>query len=214
MLSITSQFVPPVGGLTPPSLTRAGVASNAPFVLLAEPAALPAGNGFASDALTGSLVPFFPLLTGAVICGVFFACALSVFVVALSLFPVAAGVAGAGGGGGGGGGDRARYQLSKTYYCWGGGGGGGGRSSLTNSAGGASSTAGPWAASQPGGAGTISGAGAGGIGQVAGGYTGPTGGAGGNWGATGATGGAGGAATSGQSNVTWLATGTRYGALG
>lgn len=130
----------------------------------------------------------------------------------------------AGGGGGGGAGGRAYYTIGKSNYYFSGGGGGGGRSSLTNSAGGIGGASGPWAASQPGGAGTINGAGAGGTGQVSGSYSGPTGGAGGNWGATGATsstsfsfygvGGAGGAATSGQSNVTWLATGTRYGSLG
>lgn len=131
----------------------------------------------------------------------------------------------AGGGGGGGAGGRDQRVVGKSSYYFGGGGGGGGRSSLTNSAGGASSTAGPWAASQPGGVGTINGAGAGGTGQTSSGFTGPTGGNGGNWGATGATGaagttgfngvgGGGGAATSGQSNVTWLATGTRYGSLG
>lgn len=84
-----------------------------------------------------------------------------------------------------------------------------------------------------GSAGTVSAAGAGGRGHRGGapiGYGG-TGGTGGGWGTAGSTGaintfedvsstttpptsgGAGGAAVSGNSNVTWIATGTRYGAL-
>jgi hypothetical protein len=122
------------------------------------------------------------------------------------------------GGGGGGGGGASDYRF--------GGGGGGGRSSLTNSSGG--SAAGPASA---GGAGTISAAGAGGNpwgswdfygGYERGGY----GGSGGTWGASGSggsyatgaspapgSGGGSGSAVSGNSNITWVATGTRYGAI-
>lgn len=121
----------------------------------------------------------------------------------------------AGGGGGGGGGGGSIYSVGKAYGYASGGGGGGGQSGLTNSSGGSGTNTGV--------AGTISAAGGGGYG---GGYGG-SGGAGGGWGANGANGangaeiggsggggGSGGAATSGQSNVTWLATGTRYGTLG
>jgi hypothetical protein len=142
----------------------------------------------------------------------------------------------AGGGGGGGGGGSSYNQVgggkdvSYTFYA--GGGGGGGRSSSTNSSGGAGGTAtkgsfpGSAISGSAGGAGSYSAAGAGGGG---GGGSG-NGGSGGAWGSNGAAGatntagaysrkaggagGAGGAATSGQSNVTWLATGTRLGSLG
>lgn len=109
----------------------------------------------------------------------------------------------AGGGGGGGG------------SFWGG--GGGGRSGRTNAVGGA--------ASYPGANGTFSSGGAGGGGGGAGGTTGPggagsisVGGGGGGWGASGGTagsyaGGTGGAAVVGNSFITWINTGTRYGAI-
>ena len=106
------------------------------------------------------------------------------------------------GGGGGGGGYCGVASFSSA-------GGGGGRSGRVNSAGGASNTF-------PGGAGTFAAAGAGGV------NSGRIGGTGGNWGATGGTatggrtnyaGGAGGAAVVGNSYVTWLAIGTRMGAL-
>jgi hypothetical protein len=124
----------------------------------------------------------------------------------------------AGGGGGGGGGGGSIYGAGKGYGYASGGGGGGGQSGLTNSSGGGGN--------QTGTAGTISAAGGGGIGGGELQYGG-TGGTGGGWGANGANGapgkesagaggggGAGGAATSGQSYVTWLATGTRYGTIG
>lgn len=133
------------------------------------------------------------------------------------------------GGGGGGGGGRATYKNVfigdwNTYYHYGGSGGGGGRTGLSNSSGGAGGAASGGAggsAGIAGGAGTSSSAGAGG-----GGYGG-FGGNGGNWGAGGATGGygsgtsvggpyaggGGGSAVSGNSNITWTATGTRTGAI-
>ena len=145
----------------------------------------------------------------------------------------------AGGGGGGGGGrnwDVSGYGCDKygcssysMYYA--GGGGGGGRSSLAaNSAGGGggvhySGYGNPNDAPQNGGNGTVNGAGAGGNGNQMGDTTGK-GGAGGDWGASGANannpgygwgyggyGGAGGSAVSGNSNITWSATGTRLGAI-
>ena len=105
-----------------------------------------------------------------------------------------------GGGGGGGGSDE-------------GGGGGGGRSGRTNAAG-----------ADGGASGTFSSGGSGGgYGGGAGGTTGPggagsssAGGGGGGWGASGGTagsyvGGTGGAAVVGNSYITWINTGTRYG---
>ena len=106
------------------------------------------------------------------------------------------------GGGGGGGGSLA--------------GGGGGRTGSINSAGGGSPA---------GVAGTFSSGGAGGSGGGAGGTTGPggagsvsVGGGGGGWGASGGTassyaGGTGGAAVVGNSYITWINTGTRYGSI-
>lgn len=109
----------------------------------------------------------------------------------------------AGGGGGGGG---------SSF-----GGGGGGRSGRTAAAGGA--------ASFTGANGTFSSGGAGGYNGGAGGTTGPggngsvsQGGGGGGWGAGGGTafssaGGTGGAAVVGNSYITWINTGTSYGAI-
>ena len=109
----------------------------------------------------------------------------------------------AGGGGGGGGGSF--------------GGGGGGRSGRADAVGGA--------ASLTGANGTFSSGGAGGNSGGAGGTTGPggagrisKGGGGGGWGADGGTadsyaGGTGGAAVVGNSYITWINTGTRYGAI-
>lgn len=114
------------------------------------------------------------------------------------------GVTAGGGGGGGGGG-------------FGGGGGGGGRSGRTDAVGGV--------APSTGANGTFSSGGAGGSGGGAGGTTGPggagdlsKGGGGGGWGASGGTagsyaGGNGGAAVVGNSYITWINTGTRYGAI-
>ena len=106
-----------------------------------------------------------------------------------------------GGGGGGGGGNK--------------GGGGGGRSGRTDAAGGV--------AVGNGTSGTFSSGGSGGSSGGAGGTTGPggagsgvSGGGGGGWGASGGTtgiyaGGTGGAAVVGNSYITWINTGTRYG---
>lgn len=114
------------------------------------------------------------------------------------------------GGGGGGGGGGNSYNIGAS-----GGGGGGGRTGLTNSAGGVSQGSG-----SPGGSGTFSSAGAGGAGYNT---YGVPGGNGGNWGAAGASGGSfnasamsggsAGAAVQGNSSITWVATGTRYGAI-
>lgn len=134
----------------------------------------------------------------------------------------------AGGGGGGGGGANSIYAGGKSQQYFGGGGGGGGRSSLTNSAGG-SGGYGFAGTGGTGGSGTSSAAGGGGN---RGGSYGGLGGNGGGWGASGSTGGnrapgsstpngsrgpysggGAGAAVSGNSNITWLATGTRLGAI-
>lgn len=133
-----------------------------------------------------------------------------------------------GGGGGGGGGQGAYSYYAYTQLNAKGGGGGGGRTGTSNSSGGTGANA--------GGAGTSSGGGTGGNGNR------PTspydyaqggkGGDGGTWGATGGYGGGGsgsrggnyswstgryggggGAAISGNSNITWVSTGTRLGAI-
>jgi hypothetical protein len=140
----------------------------------------------------------------------------------------------AGGGGGGGGGRAIHTSLKKGSSVAGGGGGGGGRSSQTNSNGGAGGTAtGGNFANSPGsagGSGTSNSAGGGGAGGVTDDCSGAPGGAGGGWGASGATGsssttgtastthgpfsgGSAGAAISGNSNITYIATGTRLGAI-
>ena len=128
----------------------------------------------------------------------------------------------AGGGGGGGGGGKFTLvggnPKDPTYNYYGGGGGGGGRSSNTNSSGGGGGAPGGAA----GGTGTFSSQGGGGAGlsgTARGGNGGGwgSGGAGGarySNGAPGGGGGGAGPATSGQGNVTWLATGTRLGPLG
>lgn len=143
------------------------------------------------------------------------------------------GVIGGGGGGGGGGASGLEYAF-ENYASFTGGGGGGGRSSLAlNPSGGARGDVHPSASNvlygTAGGAGSVSSAGSGGAGGSAGSGRAGNGGAGGNWGEAGSNGGAvvspvpadqsataggaGGAAVSGNSNVTWIATGTRYGAL-
>jgi hypothetical protein len=123
----------------------------------------------------------------------------------------------------------ASIRNNGTIAGGGGGGGGGGRTSLTNSSG-AAGGVGPTSPGGPGSTGTFSAAGIGGYGgtnpnsRV---YPYNTGGTGGNWGSNGVngsryftsggnggSGGAAGPATSGQGNVTWLATGTRLGPLG
>jgi hypothetical protein len=139
------------------------------------------------------------------------------------------------GGGGGGGGGAAAYYTPPPYYeanNFAGGGGGGGRSSnAANSAGGAGGSAsggGNNVSGGSGGSGTVSSAGSGG---TRGAPNGGVGGAGGNWGAAGSTGGnnvaaaggvnrggpfsgggAGGCIT-GNSNITYIATGTRLGSI-
>lgn len=105
-------------------------------------------------------------------------------------------IGGGGGGGNGGGGSSDQYG---TYV---GGGGGGGRTGLANSAGGSGGAA--------GGAGTSSAPGTGGAGNPG---RSNSGGNGGDWGQAGQPGGAAGAAVSGNSFITWLATGNRFGPI-
>lgn len=120
------------------------------------------------------------------------------------------------GGGGGGGGGAPDYSNVKpvgfTYYAGGGGGGG-----IGGSAGGSGATA--------GGAGTTTAFGGGGAGGGSGFYGGArAGGSGGSYGSAGSSGGsnslgggggggAAGAAVSGNSFITWAATGTRNGGI-
>lgn len=124
-----------------------------------------------------------------------------------------------GGGGGGGGGGGAYYVTSgpqntptTTYYSGGGGGGGAGNTGGTGGLGDPNFTAGT-----AGGAGATTAGGNGGSvqGGVGGslGVAGGSGGSGGNVTGAGYVGGAAGACTSGNVNITWLATGTRAGAL-
>jgi hypothetical protein len=145
----------------------------------------------------------------------------------------------AGGGGGGGGGGAGSYNFGTKapfIQAWGGGGGGGGQSSTTNSSGGSGGTAPPGsspsyrAPGSAGSGGTSSSAGGGGNGGSYGGITGGSGGSGGSWGSSGSSGnvvsngfptngggpysgGSGGGAVSGNANITWVATGTRYGGI-
>lgn len=128
-----------------------------------------------------------------------------------------------GGGGGGGGGYAIREEKFQTKY--GGGGGGGGRVNASGGAGGAATNGG-----SAGSAGTLTANGTGGAGYSGGGATGGTGGAGGNNAASGSAGASGnsiygfavsaggaggspGSAVTGNSNITWVATGTRYGVI-
>lgn len=126
----------------------------------------------------------------------------------------------AGGGGGGGGGQRGFFNpggKSPALTSPGSGGGGG----IGNGPGGAAGSGGNTGAAQAGGTGTLTTAGNGG---AATGY-GKAGGAGGSWGAggsaggsdpnfgAGGAGGAAGAAVAGNSNITWIATGTRNGGI-
>jgi len=139
-----------------------------------------------------------------------------------------------GGGGGGGGGGGAATEQS---YGWGGGGGGGGQSGSVDSSGGAAGgTFGQRSRAAAAGAnGTSSGAGTGGIGGAAPNpqASGGVGGAGGAWGSAGSAGasgswtgpggsvgttaggagGAAGAAITGNSNISWIAFGTRLGSI-
>ncbi len=146
-----------------------------------------------------------------------------------------------GGGGGGGGGGRGYVnQISEgiAYEAVGGGGGGGGRGGATNVSGGAGGAIGTTQqgtsrVGTTGGTGTSGGAGGGGAGgYIRASFSGGAGGAGGSWGAGGSSGssgvgtyydavglggpysgGAAGAAVSGNGNITWVATGTRLGAI-
>jgi len=136
-------------------------------------------------------------------------------------------IGGGGGGGGGGGANTAFIGGVRRYY--GGGGGGGGRTGATNSAGASGKPMGSpgvvnFFIGGTGGAGTSSSGGAGGPGGSAAGASGGVGGAGGAYGSAGgggaamghggqAGGGAAGAAITGNSNITWLAFGTRLGAI-
>lgn len=110
----------------------------------------------------------------------------------------------AGGGGGGGGGSF--------------GGGGGGRSGRADAVGGVATSTGANGTFSSGGAGGGSGGGAGGTTGPGGAGSISVGGGGGGWGASGGTalsyaGGTGGAAVVGNSYITWINTGTRYGAV-
>ena len=142
----------------------------------------------------------------------------------------------AGGGGGGGGGGPFTGDSCGTFYLGGGGGGGGRSSNAANSAGGAAGSPGTQNISPPyivntqaGGAGTVSAGGTGGNGGGNSGVPGQVGGTGGNgggWGAGGSAGqtvfapygsggGAGGAGgcITGNSNITYVSTGTRLGSI-
>lgn len=139
----------------------------------------------------------------------------------------------AGGGGGGGGGQGQTW--TDGYGPWtvaSGGGGGGGRSSLAANSSGGSRGDGAYLGGD-GGAGTSSSAGGGGARNYQGShFFSGAGGGGGGWGAGGSTGdtgnsnlrpagwpvgpyggGGGGAAVSGNGNISWVSTGTRYGAI-
>ncbi len=135
-----------------------------------------------------------------------------------------------GGGGGGGGGSSMAYLDGKSAFGSSGSGGGGGRSSnAANSAAGPAGSTNWVGTGNAGSAGTVSAAGSGGARVTVNGYYAGAGGGGGGWGASGSTGetsydpegnksggsgGGSGYAVSGNSNVTWAVTGTRYGTIG
>ena len=139
------------------------------------------------------------------------------------------GMGGAGGAGwtaGSNGGPALRAQYAIGIDAAGGviGGGGGGGGGSSNGGGGGRSGRTDAAGASGGASGTFSSGGSGGGGGGAGGTTGPggdhvRGGGGGGWGASGGTagssyaGGTGGAAVVGNSYITWINTGTRYGAI-
>jgi len=149
----------------------------------------------------------------------------------------ASGVIAGGGGGGGGGSALNDGGVGKsgpfTTFGWAGGGGGGGQTGLSNTAGGSQGggTSGQRSRDpQPGSGGTVSGAGGGGIGAAApnASFAAGAGGNGGSWGSSGAggggsrpyfyngpagAGGSGGNAITGNSNITYINTGTRYGGI-
>jgi hypothetical protein len=131
------------------------------------------------------------------------------------------GTIGGGGGGGGNGGSSYNNNDYDPAGYFNGGGGGGRSSNAANSSGGIS-----FNNQGNGGAGTVNGAGAGGAGiPFNGGFsTVPNGGAGGDWGSAGVNGtggnysaagagGSGGYAISGNSYITYIATGTRLGSI-
>lgn len=122
----------------------------------------------------------------------------------------------AGGGGGGGGGYNTGFVCgeSGSFVTTSGGGGGGGGAGNAGGSGGTNA----WNNASPtGGAGTLTNGGAGGASLGTG--AGNSGGAGGGRGAAGSAaavgraGGAAGACTSGNLNITWAVTGSRFGAL-
>ena len=128
------------------------------------------------------------------------------------------GTIGGGGGGGGPGGVGATSVGCCSFFGFGGG-GGGGRTGSTNSAAGVGGPTGK--------VGTSSAAGGSTAGSVSGPASGGTGGAGGDWGSSGTggtngspsyppaggAGGAGGGAITGNSNITYVTTGTRLGSI-
>ena len=139
-------------------------------------------------------------------------------------------IAGGGGGGGGGGAGNSFSSSSDILYSAGGPGGGGGRSGLTNASGGG----GGYQSGYGGNTGTYNARGNGGGKRNAGGgnvaTSSGTGGTGGNWGSSGNSGnsgtagaggissnggggGAAGQAINGNGNITYIATGTRLGAI-
>lgn len=118
------------------------------------------------------------------------------------------------GGGGGGGGGGSGFVGDKFSSGRGGGGGGGGMSSNIDSFGGAGGAGA--VNGNPGQPGTLASAGAGGSGSPrggSGGIVGNAGEAGQNRTGTGGAGGAAGQAISGNSNITYIATGTRQGPI-
>lgn len=136
------------------------------------------------------------------------------------------GTIGGGGGGGGGGGQASNNDKFTSWVR--GGGGGGGRTGSTNSAYGQAPSVGGFTAGSNGTAGTFSSQGSGGNGGSVAGATGGLGGGGGTWGSSGTGGGSGfgtgggwsggaaggaGACLTGNSYITWSATGTRLGAI-
>jgi len=140
-------------------------------------------------------------------------------------------IAGGGGGGGCGEGAGANGPYG-TEYAGGGGGGGGRSSAAANSSGGAAGgRSGGFNNASAGGSGTVSSAGGGGTGSFdSSNRWGGNGGSGGGWGTAGSnggsrvygssnslggpySGGSAGGAVSGNSNITWLATGTRLGGI-
>lgn len=144
-------------------------------------------------------------------------------------------IGGGGGGGGGGQSSWTNYTAGKDQYTYsmGGGGGGGGRSSnaanSSGGSGGSGTSSGGGQSGGSGGSGTVSAAGVGGtFGQYTPAVRAGPGGSGGGWGSAGSTGGAqfqanplggpysggsAGGAVSGNSNVTWVAFGTRLGSI-